>query len=92
MDDAPGFCRRLAEDDNSTSRRLGVGLNADFSQTWGSAFSVSLSRSSSRVQEHAQTVSVNLGDPSPYDFFAVRITQVSSFAPDEAAPSSHMLA
>ncbi|KAJ1448605.1 hypothetical protein M885DRAFT_574079 [Pelagophyceae sp. CCMP2097] len=85
MADAPGFCRRLTEARRSESplseadcqmtRRLGVGINADFSQTWGSSLSVELSRSAARSQTHGQVVAVTLGDPSPYDFFAVKITQ-----------------
>jgi len=75
QENAPTFCRRLAEADEAEGRRLGIGVNADFSQNWGSSFSVELSRSSSRTDAQTHAVSVTLADPSPYDFFAVKVTQ-----------------
>ncbi|KAJ1451351.1 hypothetical protein M885DRAFT_529968 [Pelagophyceae sp. CCMP2097] len=75
QENAPTFCRRLAEADEAEGRRLGIGVNADFSQSWGSSFSVELSRSSSRTDAQTHAVSVTLADPSPYDFFAVKVTQ-----------------
>ncbi|KAJ1446359.1 hypothetical protein M885DRAFT_591847 [Pelagophyceae sp. CCMP2097] len=84
-DKAPSFCRRLFEREDSEGRRrlgdsegrrrLGVGLNLGSSQTWGSAFSVELSRSAGRVDAHSHAVSVTLADPNPYDLFAVRLAQ-----------------
>ncbi|KAJ1452456.1 hypothetical protein M885DRAFT_499110 [Pelagophyceae sp. CCMP2097] len=75
QENAPSFCRRLAEAELSEfRRRLGVGINSDFSQTWGSSFNVELSRSSARDDAQTHAVSVHLADPSPYDFFAVKIS------------------
>ncbi|KAJ1451362.1 hypothetical protein M885DRAFT_468528 [Pelagophyceae sp. CCMP2097] len=76
QDNAPSFCRRLADIEAETfRRRLGIGVNADISETWGSSFGVELSRSSSSTNSETHSVTVNLGDPSPYDFFAVKIAQ-----------------
>ncbi|KAJ1449841.1 hypothetical protein M885DRAFT_78637 [Pelagophyceae sp. CCMP2097] len=78
--DAPDFCRRLSEEleieEPRRRRRLGAEANLEFSQTRGKTLQVELSRASSREDEQSHSISITLADPSPYDFFAVKIGQV----------------
>jgi len=70
---ADQFCRRLALLDSSQRRLFGV--KSELSATFGSAFGVKLSRVSSLADGVMEKVEVFLSDPSPDDFFAVRIAQ-----------------